>query len=694
MILYALTIFVSAFLLFLVQPLIAKQILPWFGGTAAVWTTCLVFFQFALLAGYFYSDWITRRLTPKRQVIVHLVLVGIALALLPIIPDASWKPLGDEAPGLRILLLLAATIGLPYFLLSTTGPLVQAWFARTYPHASPYRLFALSNLASMLALLGYPWLIEPNIATQPQAWAWSIGFVLFAALIAMAGRFALKDASAIPALTVPTPAPDKTADPAPSAAPLAPPPGRATMTLWILLAALGSVMLLAVTNHLTQNISSIPLLWVVPLALYLLSFILCFDGRGWYRRALLFPVLGAAVLAMSYTLAAKDLEYKLHWQIGVFLAGLFAACMFCHGELAARKPPPRHLTTFYLMISIGGALGAFLVGILAPLVLPAYFELEIALVVVAALATVSVWDVTRTRPGRWRQLAMVAGALVTLTATAFGAYAVQRYREDVIFASRNFYGTLRVKEFLPPAVEDGRRTLVHGAIKHGDQYLDPRFSIASTTYYTIRSGIGLTLDLKAQLAPGKARRVGVVGLGTGTLASYGLGGDVFRFYEIDPAVVAVANSHFTYLKQTRARIETALGDARLNLAREPDQHFDVLAIDAFSSDAIPVHLITREALNIYARHMKADGVIAFHVTNRYLDLKPIVAKLAEAGSFKVAWVRDVDGSGSTISDWVLLTRDPAFLLHPKIADKSMAITPRPGWRVWTDDFNNLLQVLQ
>lgn len=690
MILYALTIFVSSFLLFLVQPLIAKQVLPWFGGTAAVWTTCLVFFQFALLAGYFYSDWISRRLSPKRQVVLHLSLILVAVLLLPIIPDASWKPSGDEAPSLRIILLLSATIGLPYFLLSTTSPLVQAWFARSYPDSSPYRLFALSNLASMIALLGYPLLLEPNLATKPQAWAWSIGFVLFAILVAGAARFALKSAAPSPNLS--SPSSDRDRAGAPQA--LASPPNGRDRALWMVLSALGSVMLLAISNHLTQNISSIPLLWVVPLALYLLTFILCFDGSGWYRRGLILPLLGTVVLAMGYTLTAADLEYKLGWQIGMFSLGLFVACMFCHGELAARKPHVRYLTTFYLMISIGGALGAFLVGILAPILLPAYFELELGIVTIAAVATVCIWEIAQKFSMRWRALAVGAGVVVTMVSIGFGLRAVQRYQVDVIYHSRNFYGALRVKEFLPPAVTDAKRSLVHGSIKHGDQYLDPRYSIASTTYYTINSGVGLAIDLKAQLAPDAPRHVGVVGLGAGTLASYGLPRDVFRFYEINAAVIDVANSHFTYLKQTRAKVEMALGDARLNLEREPSQQFDVLAVDAFSGDAIPVHLITLEALDIYARHMKPDGVIAFHVSNRYLDLKPVVAKLAETRGFHVAWVRDEDNRGVTISEWILLTKDASFLAQPKIADKATPMPPQRSRRVWTDDFNNLLQVLQ
>ncbi len=681
MVLYALTIFVSAFLLFLIQPVIAKQILPWFGGSAAVWTTCLVFFQCALLAGYFYSDWTTRRLTVKQQAWLHIVLTLIALVLLPIIPDAAWKPQGDEQPSLRILMLLAATIGLPYFLLATTSPLVQAWFARAYPGASPYRLFALSNFASMLALLGYPFFIEPWVATRQQAVGWSAGFGLFALLIAASAWFGLRTARAEASM--------EAGGAASGAAP--PAPDWSEKLLWVSFSALGSILLLAVSNHLTQNISSIPLLWIVPLVLYLITFILCFDAKegrtGWYQRALFLPLLAVAILAMSWTLADKDMHFRLYWQIGLFLAGLFIACMVCHGELVAHKPHPAHLTQFYLMVSVGGAMGALLVGVVAPLTLPAYFELEIGIVLVAALVTLSLW-----RRMHWSVMAV--GVLVTGASIAGAIYTVAQFREDVVVMSRNFYGTLRVKEYNPPDVEYRKRSLVHGAILHGDQYMDPPYNRSATTYYKAASGIGRILLLKEKQRPEVARRIGVIGLGTGTIATYGNKGDVMRFYDINPDVVTIARRDFTYLKDSDATIEISLGDARLNLEREPPQNFDVLAIDAFSSDSIPVHLITLEAVAIYEKHLKPDGVIAFHVSNRFLDLKPVIQQIAEKRGLHVAWVRDTYDDGSTTSDWVLLSRANSQFLKPEILDASYIIAPQPGWRLWTDDFNNLVQVMK
>ena len=432
-------------------------------------------------------------------------------------------------------------------------------------------------------------------------------------------------------------------------------------------------------------------MWVVPLALYLLTFILCFDvkvaGAGWYRRTLFLPLLAVMLISMSWTLADKDLHFMLYWQIGLFAAGLFVACMFCHGELVAAKPHPRHLTTFYLMVSIGGALGALLVGVIAPITLHAYYELEIGLVALAAMATYLLW-------GKFHIAAFIFGCAVTVFTAAAAVYTVVQFNEDVVVMSRNFYGTLRVKEYVPPSVQYRRRSLVHGAILHGDQYIDPPYNRSATTYYKTKSGIGRMLLLKEKLSPDKPRKIGIIGLGTGTIATYGSKGDVFRFYDINPDVVTIARRDFTYLKDTEATIEISLGDARLNLEREPAQHFDVLAIDAFSSDSIPVHLITLEALDIYQKHMKSDGVIAFHVSNRFLDLKPVVNMIAEKRGLSVAWVRDTYDDGSTTSDWVLLSKDRSLLLKPEILDGSYIIAPQPGLRIWTDDFNNLLQALK
>ena len=673
MALYAATIFVSAFLLFLVQPIMAKQILPWFGGSANVWTTCLVFFQTTLLLGYAYADLVVRRTSARTQIRIHVALLALSCIVLPIVPGAQWKPIGTESPSLLILALLAATIGLPYFLLSTTSPLVQAWFARSFPGRSPYRLFALSNLASMLALLGYPIGLEPWVTTRFQSYGWSVAYVVFALLCAACGWYSVR--AARPGTE---PAPQQNASPADAA-----PPAGTRQLLWAALAATGSFLLLAVTNHLCQNISSIPLLWVVPLSIYLLTFILCFDGRGWYRPELFASMLAAALGVMAWTLADRSLTHKLELQIGVFCVGLFIACMFCHGELARLKPAPRYLTRFYLMVSAGGAVGSALVGLVAPLVLPAYFELAFGL---AACAALLAYQVRRGHP------VFVALAIVALLFTVgAGAWQIQEFFDGTLLATRNFYGVLRVQ--LYGAETSRHRSLMHGTILHGTQYLEPDLARRPTTYYTQTSGVGRALESMHPTT--RPLKVGVIGLGTGTLATYGSKGDIYRFYDINPAVIVIANRDFTYLRDSDATIQTPLGDARLNLEREAPQGFDLLAIDAFSSDSIPVHLLTDEALAVYLKHMKPGGIIAFHLTNRFLDLNPVVKQLADAHHLFSVLVADEGDEGIVSrSDWVLLSDREASLQVPQIAEAASEVATRENLRLWTDDFNNIIQILK
>src|ERR1700674_5673202 len=517
--LHAATVFLSAFLLFLVQPLLAKQVLPWFGGAAIVWTLCMVFFQLVLLLGYAYAHWLTSRVSGRRQALIHIALLIASLVFLPVAPDASWKPLGGESPVGRILALLFATVGLPYFLLSSSSPLVQAWFARAFPGSSPYRLFALSNFASMLALLGYPFLFEPWFPNPEQSRWWSAGYALF---VASCAALAWKSRD-LPPLTVEGGQIAAVADEAP--------PRARGVVLWLVLAAMGSVTLLGVTNHLTQNISSVPLLWVFPLAVYLLTFILCFEGRNWHRRDLYLGSLAWMLCLMAWFLADKSLQFELLWHIAVFTIGLYFVCMFCHGELARRRPGPRPLTLFYLVVSLGGAVGSVLVGIVAPVTLRGYLELEIALVVVAALAVGT--NSKRPMP--------VVGLLVAVCAFTCAAlyWRVHNFNEDTVYIERNYYGVLRVKEnqtrFDDP--ETRYRSLVHGAIMHGEQWMSEKSRRSATTYYKKTSGIGRTLVA----FEGKPIRVGVIGLGAGSVAVYGDGDDVYRFYDINPAVVGIAN---------------------------------------------------------------------------------------------------------------------------------------------------------
>lgn len=672
---YALTIFASAFLLFLVQPIMAKQILPWFGGSAAVWTTCLMFFQLVLLFGYAYADWTIRFLKPRPQVILHVTLLVVSLVSLPIIAGSGWKPAGDEDPTWLILGLLTATIGLPYFLLSTTGPLLQAWFARSFPEAkNVYRLFALSNGASLIALIAYPFVVEPYITTHEQSLGWSIGYALFAALCVTSAVFSLRLAQQAAA------APERNSEadgPAP----------RATdYLLWLTLSAMGSFMLIAVTNHITHDVASVPFLWILPLTLYLLSFVFCFEGRNWYQRKYFFGPLLVILGAMAWALHTDGGVMDIKQAIPLFAAGLFVMCMFFHGELAALKPTPRHLTGYYLMISLGGAVGGLLVGFVAPKLFNTYYEFGIGLAFTALLAAYV---------ARRSMILVPALALVAAGFTIFHVHTyIDMLSNDARVMARNFYGTLRVKDFGDETSITGTRRLMHGVIMHGEQFLAPAKRMEPTTYYGPDSGVGRIIGIKRDLQ--KEIRVGVVGLGAGTLAVYGRKGDLYRFYEINPQVIDVAMKEFTYLRDTPAKTENLLGDARLTMEREPAQHYDVLAIDAFSSDSIPTHLMTHQAMGIYLKNMKADGVIAFHVTNRFLHLAPVVKRIADENGLHTMLVSDNpdDASDFAKTDWVLVSRSAQALADKRITGASETIGEIPGLKLWTDNFNNLFKILK
>jgi len=666
-VLYAGTIFLSSFLLFLVQPLIARLILPWFGGSAAVWTTCMLFFQALLLAGYAYAHLLQKYASRRLEPLIHTALLVAALATLPIAPNEAWKPAGTEEPVTWILLLLGAAVGLPYFLLAANSPLLQAWFARARPGENPYRLFAVSNLGSLVALLGYPFLLEPNLGGAGQVGLWSWLFAVFAVLCAAVAWLTPKAAPAVEQ----TSAGEE----------------RSPWFLWLALSATGSVLLLAVTNHLTQNVAAVPLLWLVPLTIYLATFIITFEGEGWYRPQWLWPLLLVWLCVMGWLLVETDYQFDLPVQVGVFLPGLFLGCLFCHGELYRLRPAPRRLTAFYLAVSAGGALGGLLVAVVAPLAFSGYYELGIGLVVLGTLAALRFASINFA--ARWLSLAVLLGI------AGCAAYDGFRYQKNVIVATRSFYGVLRVKEFGRFGEESHLRRLVHGAIMHGEQYMHDKFRAQVTTYYHEDSGIGAAIQ-SLGAAPA---RVGVIGLGTGTIAAYGRAGDLYRFYDIDSRVIQVALHEFTYLRDSAARIELALGDARLTLEREPPRRFDVLAVDAFSSDAIPVHLITREALGTYLQHVKPGGIVAFHVSNRFLDLIPVVARLAREHGAHAVLVRDDDDeeeySRKSRSDWVLVSRDPAALKREAIVKRgAVPAEDRADLRTWTDDYSNLIQILK
>ncbi|HLW76536.1 MAG TPA: fused MFS/spermidine synthase, partial [Bryobacteraceae bacterium] len=559
------TIFLSSFLLFLVEPMFAKRILPWFGGSAAVWTTCLVFYQSALVAGYAYAAAMARRARPKWQATVHVVLLMAAVATLPIEARTGfhWAPAG------AILASLTLSIGLPYFLLSATNPLLQSWWSET--GAGTYRLFALSNAGALLALIAYPAAIEPRVTTHGQLRGWSIGFGIFAALCAVVamGSARRKEMANGESEGV---------------------TWRQRME-WMALAAAGSMMLLATTNQLTQDVAPVPLLWIVPLAIYLATFVAAFESPRWYPRESTLRFLAIALTGVAYAISNIGLSDALVVSIPLFSIALGIACLFCHGELNRTKPGSGALTSFYLMIAIGGALGAVLVGLVAPAIFSGIYELPVSMLAVAVLALWTNWKAGWSRRALW---AAVGVAMVVV-----GMAQARGYHHDAIELARNFYGSLRVVE------ANGVRILYHGTVEHGSQFQSPELRRTPTTYYGRESGVGMALGGLDRRGP---VRIGVIGLGTGTLAAYGRAGDEFRFYEINPLVEEMARRDFSYLSDSAAKTEVVTGDARLSLEASSVQPFDGLVVDAFSGDAIPVHLLTREAIELYLRNLKSDGI--------------------------------------------------------------------------------------
>jgi hypothetical protein len=896
---YAVTIFVSAFLLFQVQPLIGRFILPWFGGGPSIWTSCMLFFQILLLGGYLYAHLISVMLKPRTQVITHLSLLAVSLVFLPIAPRDSWKPVADDSPLLQILLLLLATVGGPYFLLSSTGPLMQKWFSQTSPNQSPWRLYALSNIGSLLALLSYPFAFEPWLALRQQVWSWSIVYAAYVGLAVWCGvryvrhesdaatRFQAKDV-----LNGALASPGSMANEARVAR-----PGVGIMLLWLGLAACSSAMLLATTNQLCIDVATVPFLWVLPLSLYLISFIICFDSPQWYdRRA--YGLLLLACCPVACWILNEGADVNISKQVVIYATILFTCCMTCHGELVSCKPHAKYLTLFYVLISAGGALGGVFVAIVAPYTFHGYWEYHISLVACCAVTLIAwcslrVWQ--RPPSAAFWIWAMIVAANVTLVAyffyqpledvidakdetILFGVYGViqfiglivtgaverrwmgliatwavvssllcawmigygtwqlpgvisstyrtviiscaiaspivataflwcghwierplprtlvsrfylpgslylivtavygtlwyfekiERWQAESFFmtagaallmewsargfrgpdrpsigfwfwvpgitlilllsnslamivrsdnaadedkqtvhTSRNFYGVLRVQEEGFYDEEDQafvtlKYALTHGQIKHGFQFVDEYRKTQPTTYYGRESGIGVAIQMSRERQPGKDKhplRVGVVGLGTGTIAAYGEKGDTFRFYDINADVVALSDEYFTYLHDSAARTEVVIGDARImmerEIAAEQRQQFDVMAIDAFSSDAIPVHLLTSECGEIYRQHLRPGGILAVHISNRFLDLNPVSRGLAEHLGWKAYRIENSgdDDAGVFSSTWILLTSDEEL---GRVAAFQDALTP---WKDsesvlhWTDDYSGLWQVL-
>ncbi len=673
--LFAVTIFGSAFLLFQVQPLISRFILPWFGGSPAVWSTCMLFFQVVLFAGYLYAHITSTKLTPRWQAMVHACLLLGAAMLLPITPDASWKPDPAVNPSLRIILLLGACVGLPYFLLSSTGPLLQRWFSLQAPGVSPYRLYSLSNIGSLLALVTYPFVVEPAFASPVQAEIWSWGFRAFAVFCIVCSIGLWRQSSSTPQLTGHVEVEDT------------PAPTWGDRLMWFGLAAVASVMLLATTNQVCLDVATVPFLWILPLTIYLLSFILCFDGDRWYSRKTYAALLFVSLIAVTNTLLG-GVHVSIIMQVLVYLTGLFFCCMVCHGELAAQKPGTRDLTSFYLLLSAGGAVGGLFVGLIAPYVFDSYWEMHIGLFA-CLLVTPAIYYRDKTSllyHGNTRPAWVMIGLVVCLLSVGLLRHARHLVGESIA-VTRNFYGVMRVEE----DAEQTKRGLYHGTILHGMQFLDDERRAVPTAYYGERSGVGAVMQHHKL---GDERRIGVVGLGVGTLATYGTSQDVVRYYEINPEVVRLAEDYFTYLSDSDAATEVVLGDARLSLEHETNQQYDVLVLDAFSGDAIPTHLLTREAGDLYAQHLKDDGILCVHVSNIHFDLRPVVQGLAEHLGMYSANVEGKanEEQGTQHCHWMLLSRQP---INEQIILATDAFNqPEDGPILWTDYWSNLLAVLR
>ena len=661
--------------------MMGRFVLPWFGGGPAVWTNCLLFFQAVLLGGYAYAHWLGSRRGMRVQAPVHAALLGASLLFLPIIPRANlWKPVTASDPSGRILLLLAATVGVPYVLLSATAPLLQRWQSASQPEKSPWRLYALSNFGSFLALFSYPFALEPYVRLHTQAWLWS---ALYAAFVIMCGWTAWKLRS-----TPPRPAAAEASDNDPD-----PHPTIWTILFWIGLAACGSTLLLATTNQISQEIAPVPFLWVAPLSIYLLTFILAFEHPRWYRRTLFAVAAGIfGPAGCAVQVAATGLRPRI--QLGIYLLTLFIACMVCHGELSRSRPSPRSLTMFYLAIAAGGALGGVFVALIAPELFTEFTEYPIGLAGACLLGFVgwlrtgalAQWT-TRNFAVRIPLMALLVGGLTSIVAIATN-------NSPAIESVRNFYGILRVKENIDS--NGAYRMLTHGAIRHGFQYLRGAKTAWPTSYYGPHSGAGVVLNTLAK--PG--RRVAIIGLGTGTLAAYGRPGDTFRFYEINPAVEQIAETWFTYLKNSKARTEVVLGDARVQLEREfaggHSHDFDVIAVDAFSSDAIPLHLLTAECGDLYRERLAPGGLLLLHISNRLLNLEPVARGLAQHLGWKAALFESGDNTetGESSATWVLMTSNVDFFLQQGMAQEVRWVGKGRTPITWTDDFASLWHVLK
>jgi hypothetical protein len=665
--LFAAAVFLGSFLLFLVEPIAAKQLLPALGGSAAVWITCLVFFQTALLAAYLYAHWLAQRSFWNFHFL--LLLLSSASAAAWAFRTADFTN-ASQHPVTAIFAALSLSIGLPFLALGATSPLLQVWLARIEGGPIPYRLFALSNLASLLALLLYPTVIEPHFTLKAQRLVWSIGFAAFAIIsvtLALRARKATQAESTAQDESAITPAP------------------LSHKFLWVLLPMGAAMQLSAVTSYITQNIAAIPLLWILPLAVYLITLILAFQFPRLLPRGILIRFLVVMLAGLGYALSQSEVSWPLRVSLPLFLLEVFVACLFCHTEAYALRPKrPSQSTLFYLLFAAGGALGSFLIGIASPLIFSFNYDLALTFFVTALLALAVTWSSGWPQRLLWTTASALMLVLIFMLQVA--------YHRNTPFAVRNFYGSLRVRESLSVFPGATLRTLTNGTIQHGTQIFSDELRKTPTTYYAEDSGVGLALRYCCQ---GRARNIGVIGLGVGTIAAYGNPGDRIRFYEINPAVPPIAQNIFTYLRESAAQVRIVEGDARASLTQEPPQNFDVLVVDAFSGDAIPLHLLTTQAIDLYKRHLAPGGILAFHISNQHVDLGPEVVLLAQAAGMDTRRVSSFENpqSGEFTATWMLVSASPTFFTQPDVAPHVHVAAPDLKARLWTDDYSSLLPLI-
>lgn len=744
---YSLTIFLAAFLLFQVELILSAYVLPWFGGSAAVWTTAMLLFQTLLFAAYAYAHKIAVRFIARHQVRLHLALIVVSVMALvaaamrwpsPILPATNWKPTDINHPVLDLVSILLASIGAPFFLLATSGPLLQAWYVRATAR-SPYHLYAISNLGSLLGLLSYPVMVEPLLKLRTQGWWWSGLYVVFALGVMTCATVARSRAGS---------SKDMVSETKPETAR----PGTSRFVLWIVLPACASVALLATTGVISLYLASMPLIWVLPLSVYLISFIVCFGPRRWYVPGLFHALYGMGGVVLLVAIATTDVWFEL----GVCLFLLFAICMICHGEVARLKPPPEHATGYYLCISGGGALGGVFVGVIAPLLFSGMWEFQFVIVAtgllvlvglcrqrdswlyrsprIAAVVTVTlfailpyaamgcnsniastfkqmgyfssgailciplipIFGVSLIKPKDSHSRAATLGLLLmALVLLGFSLYRVPWGKNGVTVArSRNFYGVLEVQQ------SPTETLLMHGKTLHGGQSRVPYLRQKPITYYAPESGFGQFMLSHPKRNPVSPMKIGVIGMGTGTIAAYGLPGDSIRFYELNPGVDEVVRGDkawFSFINESQAKVDVVLGDGRLSLEREllqgRAQNFDLLILDAFNGDAIPVHLLTAEAFDTYLQHIARDGVLVMHISSSTLDLSPVLVGLMKRTGLFSTMLYSADKATGISSIWVLFSHDPEMLKTPGVRRIGQPLDRGQTPVYWTDDHADVVRLL-